>query len=169
MTFLSATIATVAKSASSQQQVQVAESELWAGIGSRIEALRLAKNITHAQLAKAVKLSRSYVTRVINGKRRNANLLPRFARALGVRVSDLFPTGDAQVAGSTAMSDPDRTVPVDANAGAYAVKTTHGAVVAEQLDEVMTKLDMQGRKALMNELLDVIEKATRHPSKRAAE
>jgi transcriptional regulator with XRE-family HTH domain len=63
----------------------------------RVKEIRLSKGMTVETLAARVRLSKSYVSEIENGKKQcNGNRLQAFASALGVNVHDLIDDGAAQ-------------------------------------------------------------------------
>lgn len=61
-------------------------------VGRMLKALREAKGLTQAELAKRAKVTRPYITMLEQGVRRGPSLatLRRLARALGVPVTELL-------------------------------------------------------------------------------
>lgn len=58
----------------------------------KIRALMVLKNVTNVQIAKYEGVSETYVSLVINGHRRGPRIRKAIARALGMRVEDLWPS-----------------------------------------------------------------------------
>jgi len=61
-------------------------------IGEKIKVLREGKHITQEDLSYLAKLDYSYINQIENGKRNpTVKALEQIAKALGVKVKDLFP------------------------------------------------------------------------------
>ena len=66
---------------------------LYAGIGKRIQDLRIARGLTQSQLATAISLSRTSITNIENGRQKVlVHTLVEIASALDVRVGDILQT-----------------------------------------------------------------------------
>lgn len=62
---------------------------------NRVRDIREAKRLSQRQLAELIGVSRVYITQIENDKRRlNSETMEQIADALGVHVSDLFPSPD---------------------------------------------------------------------------
>jgi len=134
----SATVPGVAKTAQPQDVSPADDPNLSVEIGERIGALADAAKLTHKQLGRKIGKDRSYVTRIINGKRKgaaNVKLLAAFAEALGVEMGALLPAA-AQPTDLPETSDRRGSLPPKDNAGAYYVKTEEAKYIAMRLDAI---------------------------------
>lgn len=61
-------------------------------LGNKVKKCRKQVNLTQQELAERVKLSTKYIQFIENGKRKpSLKTIYKIARALGVKVQDLFP------------------------------------------------------------------------------
>lgn len=113
----SGTSSVMAKSAKKQDERPAGEID--AAVGECIERAMKLRDLNHYSLAEASGISRSYLTRIINGKRRaNMGNIDVLSKALKVVPAALLPGGEnLQVPGSTKMSDPRATVSPDGSWG----------------------------------------------------
>jgi|DewCreStandDraft_3_1066083.scaffolds.fasta_scaffold00874_4 transcriptional regulator with XRE-family HTH domain len=56
-----------------------------------IKARLILKGITQAEIARRLKVSRGAISQVISGRERNQRIRKAIARALGLKVSDIWP------------------------------------------------------------------------------
>jgi len=56
-----------------------------------IKARLILRGITQAEIARRLKVSRGAISQVISGRERNQRIRKAIARALGLKVSDIWP------------------------------------------------------------------------------
>jgi ribosome-binding protein aMBF1 (putative translation factor) len=79
--------------------VTTADDEVARNVGLRIQAARLAANLTQSELAEATGIDRTYISRLERGRYNvSVSTLCRLARALGVSGGELLPDGPADPA-----------------------------------------------------------------------
>lgn len=166
---LSVTVHAVAKPAANTQEIDTSQTDILVRVGAVIDALRMKENLTHLQLSVRADYSRSYVTNIINGKKRlNSDVLGRFARALNTDVQTLLGKDPAELLGKKNMSGGPDSVPRINSSGGYRVQNTFAGPVAQRLDAVFKTMDDDRAYSLMRKCLDLIDAeagAQRRPTK----
>lgn len=69
---------------------------MWCAFSTRmrpeeIKARLILRGITQAEIARRLKVSRGAISQVISGRERNQRIRKAIARALGLKVSDIWP------------------------------------------------------------------------------
>ena len=80
---------------------RVEAGQLRSSFGRRVRALRRERGLSQEKLAEGVGVHMTYISGIERGER-NPSLvnIGRIAEALGLRISDLFPTPEAESSGS---------------------------------------------------------------------